>query len=387
MKIKSFFLCLCCLMLAMPVGFAQQEAAQDPVDAYVDKTFRSSKTVGGSVVILSHGEVVYARDYGYRDQRRRLPVDENTFFKTASLTKMASGIGIMRLVDEGLLDLDQDISQYFGYKIANGYYPKVPLTLRQLMSHTSSVSEGGGYSSIHRKVREMLDAKLDRRGNFNKAAPGSAYKYSNFGAGLAGAIAESVTGQSINAVMQEKVFAPLGIEAAYSASLLSTPENVSSQYKDGQLHRAAAGQIKKVYEDTADPEMHFRTTVGDLWIRSRDMAKLAALLCADGSYGDVRILSEDSVQAMRQEQMTLGKSVTGPSPYGLFVEHNDTLLPDRMVYGHQGMSQGAILNVYFEPDSQFVFVLFSNGGSMMRTNRIGKLARNLFGYFWEQYGQ
>lgn len=386
MKRKSWLLCLCCLMLALPAAHAQQEAA-DPVDAYVDKAFRGSKTVGGSVVILSHGEVVYARDYGYRDQRRRLPVDENTFFKTASVTKMVSGIGLMHLVDEGVLDLDQDISEYFGYKIANGYFPKVPLTLRQLMSHTSSVSEGGGYSSIHRKVREMLDAKLDRRGNFNKTAPGSAYKYSNFGAGLAGAIAESATGKSFNAVMQEKVFAPLGMEAAYSASLLSTPENVSSQYKDGQLHRAAAGQIKKVYEDTADPEMHFRTTVGDLWIRSRDMARLAALLCGDGSEGDVRILSRQSVQAMRQEQMTLGKSVTGPSPYGLFMEHNDTLLPDRMVYGHQGMSQGAILNVYFEPDSQFVFVLFSNGGSMQRTNRIGKLARNLFGYFWQQYGQ
>ena len=386
MKRKSWLLCLCCLMLALPAAHAQQEAA-DPVDAYVDKAFRGSKTVGGSVVILSHGEVVYARDYGYRDQRRRLPVDENTFFKTASVTKMVSGIGLMHLVDEGVLDLDQDISEYFGYKIANGYFPKVPLTLRQLMSHTSSVSEGGGYSSIHRKVREMLDAKLDRRGNFNKTAPGSAYKYSNFGAGLAGAIAEAATGKSINAVMQDKVFAPLGMEAAYSASLLSTPENVSSQYKDGQLHRAAAGQIKKVYEDTADPEMHFRTTVGDLWIRSRDMARLAALLCGDGSEGDVRILSRQSVLAMRQEQMTLGKSVTGPSPYGLFVEHNDTLLPDRMVYGHQGMSQGAILNVYFEPDSQFVFVLFSNGGSMQRTNRIGKLARNLFGYFWEQYGQ
>ncbi|NLD33462.1 MAG: serine hydrolase [Clostridiales bacterium] len=386
MKRKSWLLCLCCLMLALPAAHAQQEAA-DPVDAYVDKAFRGSKTVGGSVVILSHGEVVYARDYGYRDQRRRLPVDENTFFKTASVTKMVSGIGLMHLVDEGVLDLDQDISEYFGYKIANGYFPKVPLTLRQLMSHTSSVSEGGGYSSIHRKVREMLDAKLDRRGNFNKTAPGSAYKYSNFGAGLAGAIAEAATGKSINAVMQDKVFAPLGMEAAYSASLLSTPENVSSQYKDGQLHRAAAGQIKKVYEDTADPEMHFRTTVGDLWIRSRDMARLAALLCGDGSEGDVRILSRQSVLAMRQEQMTLGKSVTGPSPYGLFVEHNDTLLPDRMVYGHQGMSQGAILNVYFEPDSQFVFVLFSNGGSMQRTNRIGKLARNLFGYFWQQYGQ
>ena len=52
------------------------------------------------------------------------------------------------------------------------------------------------------------------------------------------------------------------------------------------------------------------------------------------------------------------------------------------MYGHQGMSAGAILNVYFEPETQFVFVLFSNGGSKVRDNRVGVLARSMITYLY-----
>ncbi|MHC1786049.1 MAG: serine hydrolase domain-containing protein [Christensenellales bacterium] len=372
MRAKTIHLLLLCLCLLLPDG-----GRAGDLDAQVDQCFRDAKTVGGSVVILLGGDLVYARDYGYKNLRAKVPVDEGTFFKTASITKMVTGIGLMRLVEEGKLDLDADISSYYGYRIANPYYPKASLTLRQLMSHTSSLSEEGGFSNLNSRVSQMLKLSLNRRSNFLRALPGSKYQYSNFGAGLAGAIMEAATGESVNRYMTSAVFAPLGIQAAYSASLLPTPLDVTHQYLNGSLHRAAQGQISQVYEDFADPEKHFRTTAGDLWMRSRDMAKLAAVLCGDGSYGGVRLLNEVSLLLMRQEQSDLGASVTGQSPYGLFLEHNDTLIPGKTVYGHQGMSTGAILNVYFEPLSGFVFVLFSNGGSLQRDNRVGRLARNL----------
>ncbi|NLC33375.1 MAG: beta-lactamase family protein [Clostridiales bacterium] len=379
---KRFKILLLCLMLIFPAAVR----ASAPDDIAIDQMFKAANTIGGSVVIMKEGRVVYARDYGFKNLRSKLPVDENTYFRAASITKMITGIGLMKLVDEGRLALDADISEYFGYQIANGYYPRIPITLRQLMSHTSSISEGGGYSSKSRKVAQMLAKKVDLRGNYYKEKPGSTYRYSNFGAGLTGSLMEAVTGLSINRYMQQAIFTPLGIDAAYSASLLQRPDDVSNQYKNGVLDQAVAGQLRKTYEDFADPESHYRITMGDAWLTSRDMAKLTGLLSADGSVDSVRILSPQSTYLMRQEQMTLNQSVTGPSPYGLFLEHNDTLLPDKTVYGHQGMSDGAILNCYFEPDSDFVFVLFSNGGSMVRENRIGKLARKMFAYFYDIYG-
>lgn len=347
------------------------------IDETVDRIFRNGKTIGGSVVVVMHGQIMYARDYGYKQLSRREPVDERTYFRLASVTKLISGVGAMQLVEKGLLDLDADISAYFGYEIKNPYFPRIPMTLRQAMSHTLSVSEGGGYSGIRNKVRDMLDYSLKRRGNFLDQKPGDEYVYSNFGAGLVGAMMEAVSGQSVNAYMRDNVFTPLGIDASYSASLLQNHEDVSGQYTNGKLYRAAGNYIKEKYEDFADPEAHYRTTVGDIWIRSRDLAKIAALLCGDGSYGGVRILSPESIAAMRAEQHTLRKSVTGESPYGLFMERNTFILPGKVVYGHQGMSKAAILNLYTEPDSGFAMVITTNGGSLVRDHRVGVMALNM----------
>lgn len=385
MHFRRLFSLILCLALILPFTYAEQ--LPNVLDAFVDEAFATTRTIGGSLVIMKGGEIVYARDYGYKNLRNKEPVDQNTYFRAASITKLITGIGLMTLVDQGRLALDEDISHYFGYPIANGYYTRIPLTLRQLMSHTSSVSEGGGYSSIRKEVSQMLAKSYNRQSNFYKEKPGSTYRYSNFGAGLTGSIMEAVSKLSIDSYMRQAVFLPLGIDASYSASRLHRLQDVSNQYKNGKLDRTASGQILKNYEDFSSPETHYRITIGDAWITSRDMARLAALLCGDGSLDGIRILSPTSTMMMRAEQMTLGKSVTGPSPYGLFLEHNDTLLPGKLVYGHQGMSDGAILNCYFEPDSGFVFVLFSNGGSRLRDNRISKLARKLFTYFYDIYGK
>ena len=375
------------LLLLLSNVASVSAAGKQEMDDFVAAAFRGAKVIGGSLVIYHKGKLVYAYDHGYKDLRRQIPVDENTYFRMGCVTKLVTSVGVMKLVEEGKLELDRDISDYFGYRIANGYYPKVPITLRQLLSHTAGLNETGGFSKADVKVQDLLALKHDRRGNFNKVKPGSKYEYSNFGSGLVGALMELVTGKSVQAYMEEEVFEPLGFHAAYSASLVRTPEDVTNQYKDGELNRAAVGRIKENYENFADPERHFRTTIGTLWIRSRDIAKVALLLSTDGSHEGKQLISPESLMEMRQDQVNLGKSVTGTSPYGLFMEHNDTLLKDRMVYGHQGMTQGAINNVYFEPQSELIFVLFSNGGSKVRENYIGKLARKLFAYMYENYAE
>ncbi len=374
-------LCLCLLLFTPSLSLAQGFDLTQ-TDAQVDAFFRRGRAVGGSVVIAYKGQIVYARDYGYQNTYRREPVTADTYFRIASVTKLVTGIGAMRLAEEGLLNLDEDISAYFGYSIQNPRYRSTPLTLRQLMSHTSSVSEKGGFSSIHRTVYDMLSKDVNRSGNFETWAPGSKYQYSNFGAGLVGAIMEAVTWQSVNAAMREKVFSPLNMDAAYAASLLKEPQYIASQYENGSLNKAASRYIKDGYEDTADPEKHFRTTVGELWIRSRDLAKLAIALCGDGSVDGVRLLSPQSVQTMREEQKLLGGSVTGDSPYGLFMHRVDSILEGKTLYGHQGLSNGRSSNVYFDPANEFVFVMTTNGASNARDKGVVVLAQNLLRFLY-----
>ena len=377
-KFVLFSFILCLVLASLPAGAAT--ASVDEIDSGVDMIFRKAKTVGGSVVIMKDGQLVYARDYGMRNLHKKLPVDENTYFKMGSVTKMAASLAMFQLIEDGTLDLDADISQVFGYEIANPHFPKTPLTLRQLLSHTSSVNETGGYSNLHSTVQGMLSKAANRPTNYRKVAPGSEYKYSNFGSGLVGSMVEQVSGQSVNRFVVERLFEPLGMDAALSASWLKSPEDIANVYKNGQLKRAASRYIKEEYEDFASPETHYRTMVGSLFIRSRDLARLAVALCGDGSVDGVRLLSPDMVQLMREPQHTLGKSVTGESPYGLFLERNTRVLPGHTIYGHQGMLGGASNNVFFEPETGFVLVVTNNGSSQSRDHGIIILAQNMLRY-------
>lgn len=382
MKKSLVFVLALCILLGLSSGSRMKAQSGDTaaVNAAVDRLFKQSRTVGASLVIMRNGAVLFRRDYGMRNLHQKLPVDENTYFRVSSVTKMVSAIAILQQVEAGLLDLDEDISEYFGYQIANPYFRRIPLTLRQLMSHTSSVSEGGGYSSIRSTVSQMLSRKSNRQSNYLDAAPGSRYVYSNFGAGLAGSCAEAVTGQSFNRTLTDGVFKPLGIDASLAASWLLSPDDIASVYENGTLKRAAAKYLNEPYEDTASPETHYRTSVGGLFIRASDLALLASALCGDGQVDGVRLLKEETVRMMREQQHTLGESVSGESPYGLFLERNTQLLPERTVFGHQGMNNGASSNVYFEPESGFVFVLTTNGCSQVRDHGTIVLAKNLLRY-------
>lgn len=377
---------LCAVLLCSGVLTAGASAPDrgDPsaLDAQVDRIFKGARTVGGSVAVYHQGQLVYARDYGLKTVKGEHPVDERTYFRLASVTKMVTGVGILRLVEAGKLDLDQDISQLLGFQVGHPSFPDQAITLRQLMSHTSSLRDEGGFGSERNLLFDLLSLSSRRYSNFENWEPGARYRYTNFGAGVAGAVLEAMSGQSLNALMKETLFDPLGVDAAYAAGLLQSPADVSSQYSEGALFKSSSLAIKEAYEDVADPQRHYRTNIGGLWMRSRDLARLMALLANGGELDGLRLLQSSSIQEMMQEQSSLKKSVTGDSPYGLFLSRETNLVSGHTFYGHQGMSTGAILNAYFEPESQFAIAIFSNGGSKTRDNRIGKMARAMIEYLF-----
>jgi len=380
-RLLTLILCLLLLLLpALACALTTEE-----IDWQVDDYFKKSRTVGGALIVISAGATVYEHYYGQRDSALELPVTEDTYFRLASVTKLISGIGLMQLYEQGMVDLDEDISDYFGYEIANAYYPDIPITLRQLMSHTSTLSTNGGYGTA-KPIYEMLAKELKRPQNFTKNEPGSVYAYSNFGAGVVGAIMESVTGMSVNRYMTENVFEPLGLDASYDPAALGDTGNLPNIYdSDGSRYRSVAYMLGEGYEDFADPENHYRTTVGGLWIRARDLAKLAVALCGDGEVDGVRLLTPESISLMRDDQASFGTSVTAESPYGLFTNREETLIEGHTFYGHQGMFGGILCNVYFEPETQFCFILLTNGCNNVLQNHVGVLTRRQFVYAYDTF--
>lgn len=373
---RRLALVLALLMLALSVPAMAEE--QD-MDARVDEVFRTMKTVGGAFVVAQHGEIVYERYYGEQQKTTHTPVSENTYFRCASVTKLVTGIGLMKMMDEGILAPDEDISTYLGYTVRNKRFMNTPITLRMLMSHTAGLEEGNSFARKSSILSDMLDVNKKASANFKKdVRPGSQYAYSNFGAGITGAIVEAVTGMDVSSYMRQTLFEPLGIDAAYSATQLANPQDIAATYrKDGTLYAAPSYMLRQEYVQEALPDTHYRVTIGSLLIRPRDLARLGIAICGDGTVDGVRVLSEQAIAAMRQEHSEDTDGITPDSPYTFFTIRQDTLFDGLRVYGHQGTDEGIVCNLYVEPENELVLVVMTNGCKCNREDGIMRITRKL----------
>ncbi len=382
---KWMALLLCALLLlSASCAFAQELSMDEQVDAI----FRGTKAVGGAFLVAKDGEVVYERYYGVQQTTTKVPVTADTYFRCASVTKLVTGIGLLKMMDEGILDPDADISGYLGYTVYNPRFPDTPITLRMLMSHTAGLNETASYSAKSSRLRDMIDVTRKARSNFKNVKPGTQYAYSNFGAGLTGAIVESVTGKDVSSYMREFLFAPLGIDAAYHISQLENPDFVTATYKkNGKLYAAPSYMLRQEYIPEALPDVHYRTTVGSLLIRPRDLMKLGIAICGDGTVDGVRVLSEKAIAMMREEQSLDTTGITADSPYTFFTIRQDTLFEGKRVYGHQGTDEGVVCNLYVEPESGLSIVVMSNGCDTKRVDGIMRMTRRLAALAQEEYMQ
>lgn len=372
-KMTALFLML--MLLELPAIAAEHTE----MDARVDEVFRTMRSVGGAFVVAQHGEIVYERYYGVQYKKTNEPVTEKSYFKCASVTKLVTGIGIMKMMDEGLLSPDEDISTYLGYTVRNKRFMDTPITLRHLMSHTAGMVENSSFSHKSSILSDMINVEKKAGSNFKrKVKPGSEYTYSNFGAGITGAIVEAVTGKDVSTYMRESLFAPLGIDAAYSVSQLLEPEYICATYKkDGSLYAAPSYMLRQEYIAEANPDIHYRTTIGSLMIRPRDLAKLGIAICGDGTVDGQRVLSEEAIAMMRAEHSLETDGITSDSPYSFFTIRQDSLFDGRRVYGHQGTDEGIVCNLYVEPQSELVMVVMTNGCKSARDNGIMRISRRL----------
>lgn len=371
-------------LLLLPTS-ALAQGDTDDLHTAIDKILKGHRATGAALYVAKDGEIVYEHLYGWADQKAKIPVSADTYFRTASVTKMISGVHVMQLVEQGLLDLDENIGVYLGYSVTNPYANDAPVTLRQLMSHTSSLSPNGGYTKSSRKLSELLDDTTKQWNNFRQYAPGSKYEYSNFGAGIMGSLIESVTGQNLNDAVTDALFAPLQMDAAYHPTLVGNTDNIAALYDDQKsLTSSRARLLQGEWDAAVDPDTHYRKTVGAVWMKGIDLCRMGMLLCQGGTLDGVTILQPETVSLMQADQNGQ-PGITVSSPYGLCINRVDNLVEGRMLYGHQGMSSGIVCNVYYDPDTQFVFALVTNGSSSSMTDHICRISRRTFAQCWTYF--
>lgn len=352
------------LLLALLIAFAFPaageitDAQRQEADAFFSALFEESRAVGGVVLVAQQGAHLYDFSYGYADRHHTRAVTPDTVFKAASVTKLVTAIGMLRLVEQGLIALDEPLAQATGQSIINPLYPEAAITLRQVMSHTSSIASTASYS---RAVPwETIPRSSDY---FLSSAPGTVCEYANLNGGLLGSLIERLSGQSLNSFMRQQVFEPLGINAAYAAPLLPDPDALSATFKaDGSLYISAESYLEDdaAYEDSCNPDAHYRAAVGGLYISASGLETLGMALAGGGQVSGVQLLSPEMARMMQLDQsLVAGSSVTAESPYGLCLYRLN--LDGDVWYGHQGRWEGLVVDLFFERETETVVVLVANG--------------------------
>ena len=275
--------------------------------------------VGSNVVYLSHDNHFEQVSTGFSSLEKNILTNSNSIYRIASISKVIVAIGVLKLVDEKMLDLDEDISNYLGFDVRNPYHPEDIITIRHLMTQTSSISDEGGFiDGIYKgydganstddfiKIFDLLNPNSKHYyKTFTKSKPGEDFLYSNFGCGILACIIEKVTGIYFPQYIKDVLLKPLGIYSGFRLEDLKYPENLVSHYlyENGKfvLYRDY-DSFKKVQCLKYPLGENYRGVAGGLYISAYDLSKIMKMLMNKGLFENKRILKEETVVEMEKVQ-------------------------------------------------------------------------------------
>ncbi|MFD7523770.1 serine hydrolase [Paenibacillus chitinolyticus] len=333
-----------------PVDTKEVEAFADPIFAEKMKKYNVN---GSSFVVVKDGKVVLNKGYGYADKEKNIPVNKDTVFQIASVTKTFTALAALQLVDEGKMELRGDIELYLGgLKVPNK--TGTPLTLFDLLTYTSGVDYPDittyvGPEFVHQDI--PMKPFLAEHMPTVVRKPGEAYTYDNFAFLLAGHAVENVSGLRYDKYMQEKVFKPLGMN---STSARFTPE---------LLARMAAHYDPSGKPVPTDGHAPTDGPQGSIISTAEDMSKYLIMQLQKGKYDGKQLVSPKSMDLMHNYQVFSEKSmpITTAGFEGYFPElkngHHVVLKGGNMT-GHQSL-------IVLLPDKNTGFFMSYNNDSMM----------------------
>jgi CubicO group peptidase (beta-lactamase class C family) len=349
-------------------------------------------------VAFDRDGITSTRTEGYADPATKRAITVDDPVRIASISKLVLSIGVMRLVEEGKLDLDADVSKTLGWKLRNPAFPKKKITLRLLLSHTSSLTDGAGYWQVplDGEFKKLLD---DPKAWDPAHAPGTYWRYANVGFPLIGAVMERATGERLDLLMQRLVLKPLDLHACYGWPSCdeATATRAVALYQDGkpavddnQGKKPACG-ITKASDGSCDlstwragKATNVFGPQGGLRISAADLSKVGRLLLGDGEVDGVRLLTPGSMRSMIGPQWSLkdgnGLTLEEDDPirtkggftcrYGLAVHSLASGLPECgddpfgdgvQRIGHSGNAYGLLAGLWVDRKTGTGVVYFSTG--------------------------
>ncbi|WP_332851983.1 serine hydrolase domain-containing protein [Duganella sp. S19_KUP01_CR8] len=366
----------------LPAVAAEKNLAPPTSDleSFIRNEMRTANIPGLAAGFARDGVVKFAQGYGMADIATRRAVTADTMFHIASVTKVVTATMIMRLAERNKLALDESIAAHLDFPVFNPRFRDTAITFRQLLTHTSSISDARYYEIDFRQhghdadqpLSDFLKQYLTPDGVnyseakcFSTAPPASTWHYSNVGFALLGHLAGRIGGVDMREQTRRDIFAPLAMDHT-SWTIKDTPKLRSAEPYD--LVDGALLAVKPVgFPDW--PVGMLRSSIGDFM-------KFIAASANAGHSGGVNVLGASAMAQMLEMQTPAGLP-TWLSGQGL--GWMESPLGGQAMPNHWGGDPGVFTAVYLNPVTRSGVAVFTNvSASAENKTAVKNIANRLF---------
>ena len=329
-----------------PSGIKLAELSNE-VDACMEKYIGVSSP-GAVVVIVKNGEIILSRAYGMADTENNVPVNTDTVFEYASVSKMFVWVSVMQLAEQGKLDLDKDIRTYLPAGFSEKWKTNYPVTMRNIMNHSAGYGEYlfNLASEDESDSADLADAVLKTYPD-QYFEPGTASSYSNYAAALAAYVIECITGKEFYQYEKENIFDKLNMNLTAghpywkdNPAILDNKAQGYTKQRNGQFANTGWSHVGQYPSGSVNGT-------------GEDLAEfLMALMPAPGSDSPL-FENNETINIMLSSSFSQGESGTA---HGFF-KYNST---SDQAYGHAGNSFSFSAQAVFVPSERFGAVILTN---------------------------
>jgi CubicO group peptidase (beta-lactamase class C family)/tetratricopeptide (TPR) repeat protein len=347
-------------VLAMPLHAAPvaRQPSRD-FDRFVSSEMAARKIPGLSIGYAQDG-ITWAKGYGFADLENRVPARADSSYRLASVTKPMTAVAIMRLVEQGKVDLDAEVQTYVPYFPRKPY----PVTVRQLLGHLGGINAyvnpaAEQHFKQHKDTRQALEVFQD----FDLVAePGTRFRYTSYGYNLLGAVIEGASGQAYGEYMRAEIWQPLRmVSTRMDDPLALVPRRVRGyQLIDRQLKHSEFIDISS------------RFSAGGTRSSVIDMLRFGQ------GFSQGRLLSRSSIDLMGTSMVTKGGESTG---YGMGWVTRP--LDGKYLVSHDGVQPETSTYLFIFPSRRLSIAVAANLQRVELSAFAGRLFENVTGEAWQ----
>jgi CubicO group peptidase (beta-lactamase class C family) len=337
---------------------------------------------GLAVAIVNGDEMVWSKGFGFADIENRKKITPKTIFGTASITKSFTAAAIFQLQERGKLDINDPVDKYLPFKVVSSWQPEAEFTIRQVLTHTSGISNGPslwriiGCGDSPITLEEWAKGYFihtgkywHSEGNFERWPPKEGFQYSNAGYGMLAYIVERISGEKFYDYIRHNLLEPLEMHTASLRIAELDSSLLTCMYEWGDLWGFEYELIPTGTDTTnlAEKKRYIKICAyndpvygaGSLYCCAEELCNFLIMIRNNGIFKGKQILKKESIDTMFSAQVIHDHLPPwfvdlGMGAYAMKLDNGES------VWGHTGANPGMSSIMFFNHEADLGVVVLAN---------------------------